>query len=162
MIALVAAMAKNRVIGHRQQLPWHLPADLKHFRHLTWGKPVIMGRTTWQSLGKALPGRRNIVLSRDPLFRAGGAEVLSDISAVLGLQKEYPEIMIIGGSQIYEQFLEYAGCCYLTIVHQAFQGDAFFPLLDKALWRETARQDRPADDKNPHACSFTEWRRVSG
>ncbi|HPE59320.1 MAG: type 3 dihydrofolate reductase [Thiothrix sp.] len=155
MYALIVAMTPTRVIGLRGGMPWHLPADLAWFRQNTLGKPVVMGRRTWESLGRALPGRRNIVVSRSRGFQAPGAEVVSSPEAVEALSGAAPEVMIIGGAQLYDCFLPLAQRIYLTLVHAQLQGDTRFPdTLDDRLWQERRRLEREADAKNPYPCTF--------
>lgn len=151
-IALVAALAENRIIGHRGRLPWHLPADLKRFKAITLGHAVLMGRRTWDSLGRPLPGRRNIVLSRDPDFAPPGAIVARDLESALA--QGGAEVMVIGGADLYAQLLPRAQRLYLTLVHHACAGDVFFPELDWTAWKIVSREDHEADAKNPFAYSF--------
>ncbi|HFD92582.1 MAG TPA: type 3 dihydrofolate reductase [Gammaproteobacteria bacterium] len=154
LISLVAALARNGVIGVDNRLPWRLPADLRHFRHLTMGKPVLMGRKTFQSIGKPLPGRTNIVVTRDADFQAPGVIVVDSITAGIQAAEGHEELMVIGGASIYEAMLPQAGRMYLTFIHQDFAGDARFVDYDKDEWVETMREDHPADDDNPCAYSF--------
>jgi dihydrofolate reductase len=154
LISIIVAMAENRIIGSGNQLPWRLPADLRHFRELTMGKPVIMGRKTFESIGKPLPGRSNIVISQDPAFQAQGCTRASTIAAALRAAGSVPEAMIIGGATLYAQCLPLAQRIYLTLVHESFSGDVSFPQFDAQQWRETARTDHQPDEKNPHAYSF--------
>jgi len=151
IIALVVAMAENRVIGKAGGLPWHIPGDLKLFKKTTMGKPIIMGRKTWESLGRALPGRTNIVISRDPAYSAEGAEVAGDLDQALGVAAALAdeEIMVIGGAEIYRLALPKADRLYLTEVALKPDGDAFFPDFDKAAWRETSREAFPAEGEAP-------------
>jgi dihydrofolate reductase len=153
IVSLVAAVAANGVIGRDGDLPWRIPADLRHFKAVTMGKPVIMGRRTWQSIGRPLPGRRNIVISRDPAFAAAGAEVVASLEAALAAAADANEAMVIGGGEVYAAALPRADRLYLTEVHLAVDGDVHFPKIDRAAWRETAREDHPAADGNP-AFSF--------
>ncbi|HEY5790823.1 MAG TPA: dihydrofolate reductase, partial [Gammaproteobacteria bacterium] len=126
-LALIAALDRNRLIGRDNALPWHLPADLQHFKRLTLGKPVLMGRRTWESLGRPLPGRHNIVLSRDPAFRAEGATVVGSLDAALEAAGDAAEAMVIGGAAFYATMLPRARRLYLTEVDGEFDGDAWFP-----------------------------------
>ncbi len=126
-IAMIAAMANNRVIGKDNQMPWHLPADLKHFKKVTLGKPVIMGRKTYQSIGKALPGRRNIVISRQSGALSTDADWVQSIELALALVQHEAEVMIIGGAEIYRQVLPLADTLYITDIDLTVEGDAFFP-----------------------------------
>lgn len=140
-ITLIAAMADNRVIGRDLALIWHLPEDLKHFREKTLGKSVLMGRKTWDSLGRALPQRQNIVLTRDTNFVAEGALVCHSHEAV-AQAIEGKELMVIGGGEIYELFLPIAQKIYLTHLHARFEGDTYFPELELGAWRETSREQK--------------------
>ncbi|MDD5392489.1 MAG: type 3 dihydrofolate reductase [Thiothrix sp.] len=154
MLSLIVAMTGQQVIGKEGQMPWHLPADLAWFKRNTLGKPVIMGRKTWDSIGRALPGRRNLVISRDPAFQPIGAERVASPEAALALVADVPEVMVIGGAQIYEHFLPYAGRLYLTLINANLLGDTFFPDYNQHPWHELERTDYPADAKNPYPYSF--------
>lgn len=147
-------MGRHRVIGVENRLPWHLPADMKHFRALTLGKPVLMGRKTFDSIGKPLPGRTNIVVTQDRHYQPAGVRVAHSIEDALTLAGDSEEIMVIGGASFYKQLLPLAHRVYLTEVHADFQGDAFFPAWNPAVWREIQRDDHRADDANPYAYSF--------
>lgn len=144
MISIVVAMAENGLIGRAGGLPWRLPADLRHFKAVTWGKPVIMGRRTWQSIGRPLPGRRNIVITRDAAFRGGGAVVVDSPEAALRAAEPAAEVMVIGGAEIYRAFLGQACRMYLTEVHGPVTGDTFFPDWSRAEWVERERENHPA------------------
>ena len=161
-ISLVVAMAANRVIGRDNGLPWHLPADLQHFKAITLGKPVLMGRKTWESLGRPLPGRTNIVITRDAGYVAGGCVMAHSLEEAVRAAGEAAEVMVIGGAQLYRQALPLADTLYLTLVHAEFQGDTRFPAWQPKEWRETARIDHAADDRNPHAYSFITLERQAG
>jgi dihydrofolate reductase len=154
IVALVVAMGRNRVIGRDNALPWHLPADLRHFRAITLGKPVLMGRKTHESIGRPLPERINIVISRDAAYRAQGCIVLPSLEAAFEYCRDSAELMVIGGAILYRQALPRAQRIYLTEIQQDFAGDTEFPQLEAADWREVARDDRPADGKNPYPHSF--------
>jgi len=155
MIALVVAMAENRVIGKNNQLIWHLPADLKHFKNLTTGHPIIMGRKTFESIGKPLPNRTNIVVTRQEDFRPEGCLVAHSLSEALMMAQQLDaEIFVIGGAEIYKQAMFLADTIYLTEVHQEFEGDTFFPEIDTLLWIETDREEHKADEKNPYDYDF--------
>ncbi len=151
MISLVVAASTNGVIGVDGDLPWRLPDDLKRFKALTTGKPVIMGRKTWDSIGFPLPNRQNIVITRNPGFSAEGCDIVDSPEAAVAAAGDVPELMIIGGGTIYEVFLPEAQRVYLTRVHTDIVGDTRFPELDSA-WRETARESHAADER--HALSF--------
>jgi dihydrofolate reductase len=154
IISIIAAIAANGVIGKENKLPWHLPADMKHFRDLTRGKPVIMGSKTFESIGRPLPDRLNIVLSSDLAYRAEGAMVVHSIDEALQAAGDAQEVMVIGGGSIYKQFLPRANRMYLTLIHTNFKGDAFFPEYEKKEWNEVAREEHGQDEKNAYAYSF--------
>ncbi|HSI91251.1 MAG TPA: dihydrofolate reductase, partial [Adhaeribacter sp.] len=140
MIALVVAMAENRVIGKNNQLIWHLPADLKHFKNLTTGHPIIMGRKTFESIGKPLPNRTNIIVTRQEDFSAEGCLVAHSLNEALMMAQQLDsDIFVIGGAEIYRQAMFLADTIYLTEVHHSFDGDTFFPEIDTVLWQETSR-----------------------
>lgn len=154
MLSLIVAVGENNEIGKDGKMPWHLPADLKHFKALTLGRPVIMGRRTFAAIGKPLPGRRNIVVSRNPKFNAPGCETARSLTDALVLAAGAKEIMLIGGGELYREALPRAQRIHLTRVHARFDADTFFPPLDSAEWKETAREDHAADERNPFAYSF--------
>jgi dihydrofolate reductase len=160
-LALIVATAKNNVIGINNQLPWHLPADLKHFKHLTLHKPVIMGRKTYESIGKALPQRRNIVVTRDKNLSIPDCEIAHSLAQALELTKNSDEVMIIGGSSLFKEALPLAEVIYLTRIDQNFAGDTYFPELNLAQWQEVARIDCEPDDKNPYFYSFLTYERLN-
>ncbi|MDF2867085.1 MAG: folA [Gammaproteobacteria bacterium] len=159
-ISLIAAMDKNHVIGNQNKLPWHLPADLKHFKELTLNKPIIMGRKTFESIGRPLPERKNIIITRDSLFRAEGCHIYHSIPEALAKVAAESEVMIIGGAAIFEQCLPLAQTLYLTIIEHDFVGDTYFPVLNPAEWREIAHQNGEPDEKNPYNYSFITLKRV--
>jgi dihydrofolate reductase len=154
LLSLVAAAGSHNELGKDGAMPWHLPADLRHFKSLTLGKPVLMGRKTLVAIGRPLPERRNIVVSRDPEFRAAGCETAASLEAALALAGAAPEVMVIGGGEIYRVAWARARRIHLTRVHGVFDADTFFPEIDPAEWRETAREDHLSDAKNPFAYSF--------
>lgn len=154
MLSIVVAMDRNRLIGCGNALPWRLPADLRHFKAVTMGKPIIMGRKTWESIGRPLPGRTNIVVSRDPAYAAPGCTVVPSVEAALTAAAGAPEIMLIGGAQLYAELLPRAQRIYLTRIDATFEGDAWFPELAAADWREVERSDHAPDEQNPHPYSF--------
>lgn len=158
MIALIAAMDRNRVIGQDGKMPWHMPADLKHFRRLTKGHVVVMGRKTYESIGGPLKGRTNVILTRDEQFEAAGCEVLHSIDAVL---KDDRSIFVIGGGEVYRQFLPHADRLCLTRIDAAFEGDTFFPAWDEREWRMTESVSHARDEKNPYDCVFETYERMS-
>ncbi len=154
-ISIVVAMDENRLIGVDNCLPWRLPADLKHFKSVTMGKPILMGRKTHESIGRVLPGRSNIVVTRDPDYQAEGCLVAHNIDDAVGLAGDAAELMVIGGAEFYEQCLPRAQRIYLTQVHSSFEGgDSWFPHLVRDQWRELEREDHFPDADNPHAYSF--------
>ena len=151
MISVVVAASTNNVIGADGGLPWRLPEDLKRFKEITMGKPIVMGRATWESIGRPLPGRRNIVITRQADYEADGCDVVASIEAALQLVADADEVMIIGGGKIYEQTLPMADRIYLTRVHATVEGDTFFPELDDGEWREVGRESYPAQEGREHA-----------
>ena len=158
-IVIVAALARNGVIGRDNGLPWRLKADLQHFRALTMGHPILMGRNTWISLGRPLPGRRNIVVTRDPAFRADGAEVLNSPEAAIAAASDAARIFVIGGAQLYTSLLPMADRLVLTEVWADVDGDAHFPMLERDDFVEERRDARQADADNEFDFDFVEYRR---
>lgn len=158
-LTAVVAASDNDVIGRGNALPWHLPADLAHFKRLTLGKPVLMGRRTFEAIGRPLPGRRNLVLSRGG-FAAAGVETVPSIEAARELVAGEPELAIIGGAQLYQQALPYLHTIHLTRVHCVLDGDAHLPPLPASQWREVVREYRAADERNVHAMSFITLQKV--
>lgn len=154
MLSMIAAMTPERVIGKDGTMPWHMPADLAWFRRNTLHKPVIMGRKTWYSIGKALPKRRNIVISRDQALQLPDTEVVHTPEAALARVSDVPEVVVIGGAQIYRAFLAHTDRLYLTLIHADIAGDTWFPDYNPASWRELARTNYAADEKNAHPYSF--------
>ena len=165
-ISIIVAIADNGVIGKDNQLPWRLPADLRHFKSVTMGHPVIMGRKTYESLGKPLPGRTNIVVTRQCELKDEGWLFASSLNDALLISNtrlacDQDEIMIIGGAQLYSEALTLAQRLYITEVHGLFEGDTYFPEYDHSAWQEKERNDYSADEKNNHAYSFTLLARLS-
>jgi len=161
-LSLVVAMDRNRLIGAGGGLPWRLPNDLRWFKRCTVGKPIVMGRKTWDSIGRALPDRPNIVLTSRQNFTAPGATVVHSFEQAVAAAHDYPEIMVIGGGVLFDETIALADRLYLTVVHDEFHGDTWFPFFDSSEWRETFREDHEADEKNPHAYSFLIWERTGG
>ncbi len=159
-VSLIVAADENNLIGLNNRLPWHLPADMKHFKQITMGKPVLMGRKTMESVGRPLPGRRSIVLTRQPGFAAQGCEVAAGLDQALLLAEGVEEIMVIGGAEVYAQALSRASRIYLTRVHSRFEGDTHFPELNPASWREISREPHEPDDKNLWPYSFIVLERI--
>lgn len=163
-LALIAALADNRVIGRDNRLPWHLPADLRHFKAKTLGKPIVMGRRTWDSLGRPLPGRLNLVVSHRPGLALEGAETFGSLPAALARAREWAvangvdEVLLIGGAQLYAQALPQAERLYLTRIAATPEGDAFFPELDETAWRRLCHEPHPAEGAAP-AYAFEVWQR---
>ncbi|MGE5242477.1 MAG: type 3 dihydrofolate reductase [Bacteroidota bacterium] len=153
-VSLIAAMAENRVIGVDNTLPWRLPADLKHFRRLTTGHHVIMGRRNYESIGKPLPERTNIVVTRNRKYRAPGCVVTHSLEEALERAQTDAEIFVIGGAEIYRQAFARADRLYLTLVHASVAGDTYFPEFAADRWNEISRERHEADAKNPYPYSF--------
>jgi len=152
-ISLIVAMGTNRVIGRDNHLPWHMPADMRRFREITLGKAVVMGRETYDSIGKPLRQRRNIVLTRDRAYTAEGCIIAYSIGEALEAAGE-GEIMVIGGGQVYAQMLPLADRIYLTLIDAEFEGDSYFPRIDTGEWREVSRDLYAADADNPYNFAF--------
>lgn len=165
-IALIAAVAENNVVGKDNELPWYLPEDLKHFKQLTLGKPIIMGRLTYESIGKPLPGRANIVVSRQQNYRPEGVKVVGSLIDALSLAEPIAkaegldEVMVIGGAQIYAEAMPFADTLYLTEIHKVIEGDTYFPELDWARWKESQRQDFKGNSPESLDYSFVTYFRV--
>ena len=163
-VSMIVATTRNQVIGRNNQMPWHLPADLRYFKQRTLGKPIIMGRKTWESLGRPLPGRLNIVITQqaDTVFE--GAEVFADWQVAIQRGQEWAreqgvdEVMVIGGGQLYQQALALAQRVYLTRIDLELEGDTFFPVLDAQQWQQTDAQVHPAQDQEP-GYTFEVWQR---
>ena len=153
-------MDRNRLIGAENRLPWHLPADLRHFKQVTMGKPVLMGRKTFKSLGRPLPGRHNIIITREPGFVAEGCTVVHSVDEALAAGSRNPEVMVIGGASFYAQLLPRCQRMYFTLVDGEFEGDTFFPTYDVTHWREVERRNFEADEENPFRYSFVVLERV--
>lgn len=152
-ISMIAAMAKNRVIGKENQMPWHLPADFAWFKRCTMGKPVIMGRKTYDSIGRPLPGRKNIVISRDVSLVIEGVDCVTSVEQAVELVADHDEVMIIGGGSIYQACLEKADCLYLTYIALDVEGDTKFPDWGDG-WKEIYSESFSADEKNAHDMQF--------
>jgi dihydrofolate reductase len=158
-LVIIVAYASNRVIGRDNALPWKLPGDLAHFKRTTLGSPIIMGRKTWESLGRPLPGRTNIVISRDPRYLAQGAQVVNTIDDAIAACADSATAYVIGGAQLYTQALDRATRIVATEVHAEISGDAYFPLLPSFAWRETARSEQAPENGLTYA--FVEYERKS-
>lgn len=162
IISLVVAAATNNAIGKDGKLPWHLPNDMKHFKNVTWGMPIVMGRKTFESLGKALPGRKNIVISRQPGWKADGVITVKNMEDALFVVKEADakEVIVIGGGEIYKTLFDKARRIYLTRVEAEPEADTFFPSLKPGEWHLMSQQDHEADAKNAYNYSFQVWERI--
>ncbi len=160
MISLIVAASTNHVIGLQGELPWRLSDDLRHFKEVTMGKPIIMGRKTWDSIGRPLPGRQNIVITRQEDFNAAGCDVVGSVDEALAVAGDTAEVMVIGGSEVYALFLPTADRLYVTRVHADVKGDAYFPSISEAEWRLAAEESHGADERNEHAFSFQRFERV--
>lgn len=159
-LSIVVALDRNGVIGRDGALPWRLPADLQRFKAITMGKPIVMGRRTHASIGRPLPGRRNVVLSRQPGFEAPGCVVYASLDDALAAL-DAPEVMIVGGAALYAEALPRASRLYLTEVNAEVSGDTRFPPFDRGDWREVSAESRAADARNAHDCTFRVLERVS-
>ncbi|MCJ7453013.1 MAG: dihydrofolate reductase [Steroidobacteraceae bacterium] len=161
-VSIVVATDANGGIGLRGSLPWRLPEDLRRFKALTMGSPIIMGRKTWDSIGRPLPGRHNIVVSRQPGLAIEGCTVVDSFDSALAAADPATEVFVIGGAEIYRLALPVADTLYVTRVHATVGADTFLPAFDVAEWEEVAREEHAADDRHAHAMSFVTLRRVSG
>jgi dihydrofolate reductase len=159
IISVVAAMTPNRVIGKNNQLPWQMPADLAYFKKTTSDKPILMGRRTYQSIGRLLPGRKNIIITRDKNFTLEGAEVFHDLNTAFETLKNYPEVCVIGGSEIFSQVLPKADILYLSYIYADITGDSYFPEFDQNKFVEVSREDHKADENNPYDYSFVVFKK---
>lgn len=154
-ISIVVAISENNAIGRDNQLLWHLPADLKHFKNITTGHTIIMGRKTFDSIGKPLPNRRNIIITRQKKLNIEGVEVVNSLNDALALCEGETEVFVIGGAEIYKQAIAVSHRIYLTRVHQEFEADAFFPEIDNESWKEVEKVDHLPDEKNKFAYTFS-------
>ena len=153
-VSIIVTIGKNKVIGKDNSLPWKLPADMKHFKELTTGKPVIMGRKTFESIGKPLPNRTNFIITRNQEYKAEGCVVVHSIDEALKASEGNEEVMVIGGAQIYKEFLPRANKMYLTIIDADFEGDAFFPEYNIEEWEETSYEEHERDAENQYDYRF--------
>jgi dihydrofolate reductase len=159
-LSIIVAVAENNAIGKNNDLLWRLSADLKYFKKITSGHTIIMGRKTFDSIGKPLPNRRSIVITRDKDLKIEGAEVVNSLAAAISLCEKESEVFIIGGAEIYHQALPKANTIYLTKVHRSYDADVFFPELLPNEWKEVSREDYPADEKNEVPYSFCVLKRL--
>jgi len=159
ILSMVVAHAENRIIGKDNDMPWHLPADLAYFKKTTLGKPVVMGRKTFESIGRPLPGRQNIVISRDANYQADGVDVVSSVDAALATAGDVEEIMVIGGGAIYAHCLPAAQRLYITHIQAEIEGDTQFPEYDLNEWQKVRSEQREADEKNAYNLEFAVYER---
>ena len=159
-ISLIVAMASNRAIGLNNQMPWHLSADLKKFKQITMGSPILMGRKTYESIGRPLPGRTNIIISRNPSYQQDNCLVFDNVEKALANCHKYDEIFIIGGASFYEVMLAKADMLYLTQIHKTFDADTFFPEINPQEWKEVARDDITDDQSVDFSYSFIKLERL--
>jgi dihydrofolate reductase len=158
-IEMIVAMSENRVIGIDQQLPWRLSGDLKHFKHITMGKAILMGRATFESIGHPLSGRTNIVLTSDPAYVAPGCAVVNSIDEALEMSKVLDDLVVIGGAKVYQQFMDKVDVIHLTLVHTQLDGDAYFPEFDENDWEEALIAKHEPDEKNNFGFSFKQYKK---
>jgi len=161
IISIITAMDDNRLIGKENGLPWKVPADLQFFKKVTMSKPIIMGRKTFESIGRPLPGRRNIIITRDQSFKAEGCDVVFSLESAINAVSDIDEAMVIGGANIYQQFMPKADRLYLTKISGEFEGDAWFPEINFSEWDLSEKEDHHADEKNETDYSFQVFERIS-
>ncbi len=159
MLTIIAAVAKNNALGKNNQLIWHLPADLKRFKKITSGHHIIMGRKTFESLGKPLPNRTTIIITRNANFKAAGCIIVNSLTEAVKIAAIDENPFILGGAEIYKQAMDVADILDLTIVHKEFDADVFFPEIDHTIWKEISREDLKADDKNKYDYSFVTFKK---
>jgi len=160
-ISIIVAMASNRAIGKNNKMPWHLSADLKKFKKITMGYPILMGRKTFESIGHPLPGRSNIIVSYNTAYQQNGCQVFNTLEKAITALQEYNEIFVIGGASIYESMLPKAHYLYLTQIHKKFEGDTFFPFIDYQKWKEIEREDINDDITVDFKYSFLKLEKLS-
>lgn len=159
-IEMIVAMSENRVIGVNNQLPWHLSDDLKHFKKTTMGKAILMGRQTYESIGRPLKGRTNIVLTSDPAFVAPGCVVVNSIEEALEMGRALESLVVTGGAKVYQQFMDIVDIMHLTLVHTQIEGDAFFPELNTTDWQEQQSVEYAPNEKNEFGFTIKQLKRV--
>ena len=157
LLSIICAMDSNRVIGKDNALPWHLPADLGFFKRVTMGKPIIMGRKTYESIGRSLPGRQNIVVTRDPTFSRPDCDIAHSFDQAMSLAKTDKEVMLIGGASLFKQTIDSADIMYLTLIHREFSGDTWFPVFDLNAWSQSMREDHHSDEDDSIPYSFVKY-----
>lgn len=160
-ISLIAAMASNRAIGLNKQMPWHLSVDLKKFKQITMGFPVLMGRKTFESIGKPLPGRTNIIITRNPDYKQQHCMVFNNVEKAIAACQQYDEMFVIGGAALYELMLPVASTLYLTQINKRFEGDTFFPEINAIEWREVAREEFNSTETIDFSYSFIQLERIT-
>jgi dihydrofolate reductase len=160
-ISAIVAMSENGVIGQDNRLIWHLPNDLKHFKAITIDKPIVMGRKTYESIGRPLPQRRNVILSSDQSLMISGCEVMHSVEEILVATQDAPELMITGGGEIYRLFMPYVTYLYITYVHVELPGEVTFPALNASEWREVYREKNEADESHIYKYTFVELEKLS-
>lgn len=159
MISMIWAMGRNNALGCKNRMPWYIPADFAYFKKVTMGKPVIMGRKTFESIGKPLPGRKNIVITRDTGYNPQGCIVVNSIEKAMEYTEE-KEVFIIGGAEIYKEFLPIADRLYITLIEKEFEADAFFPEIDYSQWKQISCETGIKDEKNPYEYKWLVYERV--
>ncbi|MBK8398078.1 MAG: dihydrofolate reductase [Leptospiraceae bacterium] len=160
-LSIIVACTENYVIGANNSMPWHLPADLKHFKSLTTGHTIIMGRKTYESIGKPLPNRRNLVISRNSLFKADGVEIFSSLESAIENSREEDECFLIGGGELYKKAIVFADRIYLTRIHTNLEGDTFFPEINLDKWKLSSESFLAKDDKNSYDLNFQLYEKIS-
>lgn len=160
MISFLFAMGENRVIGKDNDLPWHLPADLAYFKKVTLGHPIIMGRKTYESIGRPLPGRKNIVVTRNEHFAAEGCTVVHSVEEALSSLPKNEEIFVIGGTNLFEAFYGHADRMYVTFIHESFEGDTYFREIKDTEWRLVSTEENKKDQKNKYDYDFLVYDRI--
>ena len=160
-IILVAAVGENGEMGRNNELLWHLPGDLPRFKEITMGSPIIMGRKTYESIGRPLPGRTSVIVTRQPEYQAEGCLIAHSLESALALCRQDEEVFISGGTAVYEASLPYADRIYLTVIHHDFEGDTPLFKFDRAAWQEVSREDFEADEKNPYGYSYLLYEKMT-
>ena len=158
-VNLIAALSRNRVIGRDQRIPWNIRGEQAYFKKVTLGHPIVMGRKTWESIGRPLPGRRNIVVTRRQGYAAAGAEVVSSLDDALARAGDVTDVFVIGGGELYAQALPRADRLFLTEIDADFDGDTFFPAVERSAWREASRETHPPEPDRPFSYSFVVYER---
>lgn len=160
-IALIVALDENRLIGKDNDLPWKLSADLQYFKRVTMGKPLVMGRNTHESIGRPLPGRKNIIITKNINYQAEGCEVVNSLDAAMVACGDVEEVIVMGGASLYKQMLQRADRLYLTLVHAELEGDTWFPEWNEAQWQLVSREDHVSDEKNDYDYSFLVYEKIT-